>query len=203
MTKLKTIKVQGGAEYVMVKERVAEFNRLYPEGGITTEIIKNDSESVVMKATVYPDPKNELRRFVGHSEAFAGAKGVEGQKPVEVCETSAIGRALAAMGIGVLESYASADEVSTASRFGRHADTISAHPITAKQKEFIMSLCLDKGVKTTEEEINAMDGWQASKKIEALKKLPVKSKSKAEASSELDFVEDLDSDLDIPIIDVP
>ena len=118
MTKLPTIKIkrknkQGEiidvADYVMVKDRVLSFNEIYTEGQILTEIIKNDEKSVVVKAIVYPNTKNKERYFMGHSEAYR--EGLLGNVPIEVAETSAVGRALAFMGIGIVESIASADEM--------------------------------------------------------------------------------------------
>lgn len=108
MTKLPTIDIKG-KEYVMVKDRIIRFNELYLEGSITTEILKNDENSVVVKAQVFTD-KDSKRIFTGHSEAYRG-DGMMGDVPVEVAETSAVGRALAMMGIGIIESVASAEEM--------------------------------------------------------------------------------------------
>lgn len=108
MKKLNTISIKG-KPYVMVKDKVLAFNEENKNGAIITEMLSNDVESVVMKATVYPDVKNLERKFVGHSEAFR--KGQMADVPFEVAETSAIGRALSAMGYGIMESYASADEI--------------------------------------------------------------------------------------------
>lgn len=108
MKKLPTISIKG-RPYVMVKDKVLAFNEENKNGAIITELLSNDVESVVMKATVYPDVKNLDRKFVGHSEAYR--KGQMADVPVEVAETSAIGRALSAYSYGILESYASADEI--------------------------------------------------------------------------------------------
>lgn len=113
MEKLPTIDIKG-KEYVMVKDRLVYFNENYA-GSITTEVIKNDQTSVVVKATVTIPATNgsEIGRpeqvFTGHSEAYR--KGNMGDVPVEVAETSAVGRALAMMGIGIIDSVASADEI--------------------------------------------------------------------------------------------
>lgn len=111
---METIKIHG-KDYVMVKDRVLEFNKANPTGAIKTEMVKNDEVSVVFKATVVPDLTAPERCFTGYAESSKTASGIEGQSPIEVAETSAIGRALAAMGIGVIESYASADEVAVKS----------------------------------------------------------------------------------------
>ena len=118
MNKLPTIDIKG-KEYVMVKDRVAYFNETYENGSIQTELISNDDAGVVFKATVIPDVSQPARKFTGYSEALSSANGTEGDKPVEVAETSAIGRAMAAMGIGIIESYASGDEVVVAEKNAR------------------------------------------------------------------------------------
>lgn len=107
--KLPTIDIKG-KQYVMVKDRVLAFNELYPNGSIATEA-SIVGDTVLFKATVCPDSKNKDRAFVGHSSASKGSQGIEGQRPVEVAETSAVGRALAFLGIGIIESVASADEI--------------------------------------------------------------------------------------------
>ena len=99
MTKLKTISIRG-KEYVMVKDRILAFNEKYPKGSITTEL-HEDGSKIVFKAIVSPDATQlPIRTFTGHSEAIRGqSEGITGQSPVEVAETSAVGRALAMMGI--------------------------------------------------------------------------------------------------------
>ena len=112
MKKLPTIDIKG-KQYVMVKDRIIAFNELYPSGSIETEIVKNDENSVVVKATIKVDDEKSgraIRIFNGHSEAYRNG-GQMGQVPVEVAETSAVGRALAMLGIGIIESVASADEI--------------------------------------------------------------------------------------------
>lgn len=153
--KLPTINIKG-KEYVMVKDRVVAFNQFCPEGSIVTEIVKNDDKSVVVKASVYPDLK-EKRIFVGHSEAYRNA-GQMGQVPVEVAETSAVGRALAMMGIGIVDGIASADEVvkSEPSAFKK---------ATPKQVAWIKKLALEKGQTV---QTDNLDMSQASKLIEEL-----------------------------------
>jgi len=117
-----------GKSYVLVSDRVLYFNETYPEGSITTELLSApDAQRVVVKATVSlpigrtPDDENRvylgvaMRTFTGHSQAVIGEGMVNKTAALENAETSAVGRALAMMGIGVIESIASADEIKKAS----------------------------------------------------------------------------------------
>lgn len=104
MKQLKTIKLKG-KDYVQVNERVLFFNETYPNGAIKT-IPTFQDDTVYFKAVVTPDIENSTRYFVGHS--FGNVKA---EKALEKLETVAVGRALAFMGIGIVESIASADEI--------------------------------------------------------------------------------------------
>lgn len=108
---LPTVDIKG-KEYVLVKDRVLAFNDIYPNGSIQTELVSPiDSKIVVIKATVMPDVKNPTRVFVDYSQAVIGQGMVNMTAALENASTSATGRALALMGIGVVESIASADEM--------------------------------------------------------------------------------------------
>ena len=103
---MKTINIKG-KEYVPVVERVKEFHIQYPKGEIRADIITNDEKRVVVKAYVIT---GDGRQFTGLSQAEWG-KGMMGNVALEVCETSAIGRALGFLGIGIETGIASADEI--------------------------------------------------------------------------------------------
>lgn len=97
-TQLKTINIRG-KEYSPVECRIAVFNNSNPRGAIRTEIIGNPSEWVFVRAMVTPDIERPERHFTGHSQAkWVG--NINGQSALENAETSAIGRALASMGLG-------------------------------------------------------------------------------------------------------
>ena len=110
---MKTIKIKG-KDYVMVNERILFFRdeEAFEGWQIVTEIITVDVDNVVMKASVV-NPEGVVMA-TGHGQEFAGSTFINKTSYVENCETSAIGRALAVMGIGITESVASADEVVTA-----------------------------------------------------------------------------------------
>jgi len=110
----KSINIKG-KEYILVKDRVLYFNENYPNGKIETELLSElNSEMVVMKATITPDVDNPIRIFTGFSQATWGDGYINKTAAMENCETSAVGRALGMMGIGVIDSIASADEYNKA-----------------------------------------------------------------------------------------
>jgi len=101
-----------GKKYVLVKDRIIAFNEEYKNGMIRTHLLSEpDADMVVMKAQVIPDIEDKDRFFVGHSQAKWGEGAVNKTAAMENAETSAVGRALAMMGIGVIDSVASADEM--------------------------------------------------------------------------------------------
>lgn len=108
-----TVKIHG-KDYKTVVERVNEFweHRGYDDYGIHTELLEFSPETVVVQARIIFDG-----RVVGSGLAFEDRDSSKINKTsyVENCETSAIGRALASIGLGG-EEYASADEVQQAIR---------------------------------------------------------------------------------------
>jgi len=112
--KEKAINIKG-KDYVQVKDRILFFNEKYEDGCIKTEVISDDGSEIVFKAIAIPDVSNIDRAFIGTASGVRGGQGVDKTSAVENAETSAVGRALAMMGIGVLESVASADEINKSS----------------------------------------------------------------------------------------
>ncbi len=113
--KSKAVKIQGKS-YVLVSDRILYFNETYPNGCISTNLISEpDSQTVIVRAVVTPDASGDgIRQFTGHSQAVIGQGVVNKTAALENAETSAVGRALAMMGIGVIESIASVDELAKA-----------------------------------------------------------------------------------------
>ena len=101
----------GNKEYETVALRVSKFREKHPNWTLETEILHRDVDVVVMRAAI----KDETGRLLatGHSEEFRGATKINSTSATENCETSAIGRALASLGLGGTE-FASADEVAHA-----------------------------------------------------------------------------------------
>ncbi|MCX6780330.1 MAG: hypothetical protein NT034_04110 [Candidatus Magasanikbacteria bacterium] len=112
--KEKAVKIQG-KNYVLVADRIVFFNENYLNGSIKTELISPiESEYIIIKATVTPDTDKSERFFTGYSQVVKGVGYINKTSALENAETSAVGRALAMLGIGVIESVASADEINKA-----------------------------------------------------------------------------------------
>lgn len=100
-----------GREYETVALRVQKFKSAYPNHALTTEVLTRDEDCVVMKASIY-NPEGRLIA-TGHAEEYRKASTINKTSALENAETSAIGRALAAFGLGGTE-FATADEVANA-----------------------------------------------------------------------------------------
>lgn len=98
-----------GKEYQTVPLRVSQFRQLRPEWTIATHIIENTENRVVMKAEI-ADDKGRLIA-TGYAEEFRAASAINKTSALENAETSAVGRALAFLGLGGDSSIASAEEV--------------------------------------------------------------------------------------------
>lgn len=137
-----------GKQYVQVADRLIFFNETYPKGSITTELISSpESKNIIIKATVKPD-MDSAQAFTGYAQEVVGDGYINKTAALENAETSAVGRALAMMGIGVIDSVASSDEVQKSVSAAKR----QANPVLA-QKKTILTLVKQLGGKTTRETI--------------------------------------------------
>lgn len=127
-----------GKEYQTVAYRVGKFREIHGlDYCLTTEIVSRDADCVVMKATI----TNQEGKVVatGHSEEYRNASQINRTSALENAETSAIGRALAALGMGGTE-FATADEVANAIHQQRPKITPNAgagDELDAEQKRMV------------------------------------------------------------------
>ena len=149
MEKLKSIQIKG-KDYVAVNERIRYFNENYSTGSITTEILSNENGVILMKATVIPDIATPERRFTGLAYEKESGSYINKTSYIENCETSAVGRALGFMGIGVDTSIATAEEVQNAIN-NQGKTTVSMPKATEKPTEPVDPVKEKSGVITTEE----------------------------------------------------
>ena len=99
-----------GKQYHTVAERVHAFREVSPDLTIETEIVRWEGDDVVVKASISDNGK---LLATGLAHEVRGSTNINRTSHVENCETSAIGRCLAAFGLGGTE-YATADEVANA-----------------------------------------------------------------------------------------
>jgi hypothetical protein len=100
-----------GKQYETVALRVKKFREKHPHYRLLTEIQHRDEECVVMLARIANEQGEVLA--TGHSEEYRHTSQINKTSALENAETSAIGRALAALGLGGTE-FATADEVANA-----------------------------------------------------------------------------------------
>lgn len=108
--KLNTLPVKG-KNYVMVNERVKAFRELFPMGTISTTIEHLGDGMVVMR-TIVSD--GDLVLATGLAYEKETSSYINKTSYIENCETSAVGRALGFLGIGIDASMASAEELANA-----------------------------------------------------------------------------------------
>jgi len=109
----KAIKIQG-KDYVQVKDRVLYLAEQIKDYSIETDYIYYPEQKmwvVKAKLTIGSNTYTGLGQEV-ESENY---KDVNFSSALENCETSAVGRACAMAGIGVIDSIASSDEMNKAS----------------------------------------------------------------------------------------
>lgn len=98
-----------GKQYSQVSTRVEVFRKHFGvDFSLLTELVELTDERVVVKATVATIDGQPIA--TGLAEEMRGSSAVNKTSALENCETSAVGRALAAFGLHGGE-YATADEV--------------------------------------------------------------------------------------------
>jgi len=110
---MKTVNIKG-KDYVMINERIKFFreSERYKYWSLESDIISHEKGRILIKATI----KNQDGKII--STGLAQEKEEDGfinkTSYVENCETSAWGRALGNLSIGIDASIASAEEVQNA-----------------------------------------------------------------------------------------
>ena len=126
---------RGNKKYTEVFIRVEIFRKAFgTDLGIKTEIILNDGKFVIVKATI----ENKDGHVIGSglAEEVRGSSNVNKTSAVENCETSAIGRALASLGLHG-GTYASLNEIDGVERKKEALEKLKPEEEKAKkEREF-------------------------------------------------------------------
>lgn len=99
------------SDYVEVNERIMAFVSKYPEGSLQADIYHLDDKLVVMRAYAYRTPDDKRPGIGWSSLQIPGKTNFTRDAEIENCETSAWGRAIAALGFEVKRGVASRQEV--------------------------------------------------------------------------------------------
>lgn len=136
--------------YVEVKDRIAAFYEKYPQGSLQSEyeVCEIDGQTtIVARAEAYRSEEDE-RPGIGHaSEPVPGLTPYTKNSELMNAETSAWGRALAALGFKVDKGIASANEVRNRSGNDNPDHAPAASP---KQKGLITRCCNDHAINAAE-----------------------------------------------------
>lgn len=127
-----------GKDYAGVNQRVIAFRELFPEGRIITEIIshepaENGGKDILIQANVFDGDKLIA---TGLAQENSKSSYINQTSYVENCETSAVGRALGFVGIGIIDSLATLEEYANAVNNQTQQATSDALA-SAKQVEFL------------------------------------------------------------------
>lgn len=103
-----------GKQYVEVNQRVIAFRTLseYKNYSLRTDVMHLDADSCVIQATISNAEGDVVAQ--GMAQEDKSSSRINQTSYVENCETSAVGRALGFLGIGIETSIATADEVDMA-----------------------------------------------------------------------------------------
>lgn len=99
-------------DYAEVNERIKAFRMLFPNGTISTDIVSLEDGVCVMKAIAMNEAGMILA--TGYAYEKENSSLINQTSFIENAETSAVGRCLGMLGIGIDTSIASYEEVSNA-----------------------------------------------------------------------------------------
>lgn len=160
-------------KYAVVAEKVKAFRQLQANGGIVTDVLGASDTEITIKATVLDNEGHILATGTAHEVKGEGM--VNKTSWVENCETSAVGRALSFLGIGVDGEIAGAEEFVKA-----QAEQTKAKLglITAKEKKILENMCEERGLNVEKTFPLGLDltGAQYLTAVETLSKIEVKEK---------------------------
>ena len=129
-----------GKNYADVANRVKAFRKLFPNGSITTDIVSLEGGVCVMKTKCFDEIGNILATGTAYEKE--GSSFINKTSYIENCETSAVGRALGFLGIGVENDIASVQELLNAEQ-----QQIDEEFITKVMVKALKEKCKNENVK--------------------------------------------------------
>ena len=146
-----------GKSYLTVARRVRDFRDTNPLWTITSKILSS-ADVVQIKATI----KDETGRVLatGFAEEVRGSTNILKTSALETCETSAVGRALAFLGLGGSE-IAGAEEIANALEQQKEAEQVELlKKHNAYVREHIESIVAIKAYLLNDDYSSAYEAWE-------------------------------------------
>ncbi len=168
-----TVKIHG-KDYKTVAERLNDFRADHPDWGIITERKPTVDDYV----EVYVEIRNESGFIIGTgmAEEVRGSTQINKTSALENCETSAIGRALAACGYAGTE-YASANEVQNAIQ---QQSEVTPDEVTKRTEQAIAGLDNAYDVSLNEKDVKAIQTeWRKVSRLFSIDFIPIPAKVEA------------------------
>lgn len=109
-------------DYEPVEARISAFWAKYPDGRIHTEIVLINEQQIVIKASVWTDREDQRPVTIDFAQETIGATNITKNSWLEVCATSAIGRALADLDFAKKGKRPSREEMRKAAPSGEPRD---------------------------------------------------------------------------------
>lgn len=197
-----------GKDYIPVNQRIKAFRMVYPTGFIITNILSHENGMVLMQseAGYYDCEGNKIILGTGMAFELQNASFINKTSYIENCESSSIGRALGACGLGVDASMASYEEVANAqlqqeaqNKPQKAQKQSKASQPTEKPQSFKCDVC---GAEFTDAQMAQATIKKFSKCIcpECIAKKQAEAKAKKEAEAKKKAEEEaLNADLPFPI----
>jgi hypothetical protein len=120
------------ADYAPVADRITLFYSRFPNGRILTELISRTDTEIVFKAVIYRSTDETAPASTGWAAERIGDGDINTVACLENTETSAIGRALANLGLTAARARPSLEEMTKAARARvRAARGLTVRPVSS------------------------------------------------------------------------
>ena len=134
------------ADYSKISSRVKAFCSTFETAQILTEIVKDELGHVIFKAHAVVDG---TIKGTGHAHEVEGSNNTNNTSHYEVCETIAVGRALAFIGYSEVDSLASYEEIENSKL---QETQVALHKETLQVAATYLSVIFKKAIEERNEE---------------------------------------------------
>ena len=134
------------ADYSKISSRVKAFCSTFETAQILTEIVKDELGHVIFKAHAVVDG---TIKGTGHAHEVEGSTNINNTSHYEVCETIAVGRALAFIGYSETDTLASYEEIENSKL---QETQVALHKETLEVASTYLSVIFKKAIEERNEE---------------------------------------------------